>query len=141
MQDPLTLKSGATLTVTLASFADANRLLKVVARELAAVSFDMDSVDFAGLSGKDINTLKNAIFQIVQSDGIEAVIRDCAKKCLYNGERIIWPNTFEPEGARQDYLPVAWEVMKANLSPFFAGLALSLSTNASPLSADPKSES
>jgi len=141
MKDPILLKSGASLTVSLASFADGTRLLRVVARELAAVNFDMDLVNFEELSGKDVNVLKSAICQLVQSEAIEGVLKDCMKKCLYNGTRIVFPDTFEAEDARQDYLPVVWEVMKANLRPFFAGLSLSSSTSKEPSTSDPKSES
>ena len=137
MKDPITLKSGAILTLSLASFGDSNRLLKTVARELAAVNFDMDVVNFSALSGKDVNVLKNAIFQVVQSAELELVLKDCMKKCLYNGNRIVLPDTFEPEDARQDYLPVAWEVIKVNLLPFFAGLSLSSLTSGSPPSNAP----
>ena len=139
MQDPITLKSGSTLEIGIASFASGNRLMKTVARELAAVSFDFNLSNFSDLSGQDINVLKNAVFQLLQSDALEAALMECAKKSLYNGEKIT-PQTFEPEDARQDYMPVAWEVMKANLSPFFKGLDLSSLTSAKPSSNAPKSE-
>ena len=128
-QDPITLKNGALLTVSLAPFADANRLLKAIARELALVNFDLGNLDLKEISGKDINVLKNAVFQLVQSDAVEAAVLKCAEKCLYNNERIT-ADTFNTEDARQNYLRVVWEVIKANLSPFFAGLDLSLWTSA-----------
>jgi hypothetical protein len=138
MKDPLTLKSGATLEVGIASFAAGNKLMKTVARELSSVSFDLNIADLSDFSGQDVNVLKNAVFQLLQSDALEASLMECAKKSLYNGEKITLA-TFEAEDARQDYLPVAWEVMKANLTPFFKGLALSSSTSASPSSNDQKS--
>ena len=139
MQDPITLKSGSTLEIGIASFAAGNRLMKTVARELASVSFDFNLSSFSDLSGQDINVLKNAVFQLLQSDALEAALMECAKKSLYNGEKIT-PQTFESDDARQDYMPVAWEVMKANLSPFFRGLDLSSLTSAKPSSNAPKSE-
>lgn len=139
MHDPITLKSGAQLALTIAPFAVGNRLLKTVARELAAVDFDMDTVNFSELSGKDINTLKNALFQLLQSDALETALLECMKRCLYNNERIT-ETTFEPEDARPDYLPVAWEVIKVNLRPFFSGLDLSSLTSARPVSSDQKSK-
>lgn len=138
MPDPITLKSGATLEIAVASFATGNRLMKTVARELSSVNFDLNFTSFADLSGQDVNVIKNAVFQLLQSDALETALMECMKRCLYNGERIV-PATFEAEDARQDYLPVAWEVMKANLSPFFKGLALSSLTSAKPTSNDPKS--
>ncbi len=140
MQDPIKLKSGADLQVGVAPFADGMRLLKTVARELAAVNFDLDLVNFSELSGKDINVLKNAVFQLIQSDAVEAALMKCAAKSHYNGHTIL-PNTFEDANARQDYLPVAWEVMKANLRPFFAGLDLSSLASAPAPSSDQRPKS
>ncbi len=137
--DSIQLKSGASLAVTIASFSAGNRLMKTVARELSSVDFNLDLKSFAELSDKDINVLKNVAFQILQSDAIESALLECMKKCLYNEERIT-EKTFEPENARPDYLPVAWEVMKANLRPFFSGLDLSLLTSAKPTSNAPKPE-
>lgn len=137
MQDPVTLKNGALLTVSLAPFADANRLLKAIARELAQVNFDLGDLDLKEISGKDINVLKNAVFQLVQSDAVETAVMKCAEKCLYNNERIT-SDTFSKEADRPAYLPVVWEVMKANLSPFFEGLNLSSLTSASPPTSEPK---
>lgn len=136
MQDPVTLKNGALLTVSLAPFADANRLLKAIARELAQVNFDLGDLDLKEISGKDINVLKNAVFQLIQSDLVEAAVLKCAEKCLYNNQRIT-ADTFKEESDRQAYLPVVWEVMKANLSPFFAGLNLSSLTSAKPVTSEP----
>lgn len=129
MQDPLTLKSGSILEVGIASFSAGTRLMKTVAKELALVNFDLNLSSFSELSGQDVNVLKNAVFQLMQSDSLEAALMECAKKSTYNGEKIT-AQTFEPENARQDYLPVAWEVMKANLAPFFRGLDLSSLTSA-----------
>ena len=140
MQDPITLKSGASLQVGIASFADGMRLLKTVARELAVVNFELDLSKFAELSGKDINVLKNAVLQLLQSDAVEAALFKCASKSLYNGQSVV-ADTFNPELARPDYLPVAWEVMKANLSPFFAGLALSSLASELPTTSAPTPES
>ena len=140
MQDPITLKSGAVLQVTVAPFAVGNKLLKTVARELLAVSIDLDTVNLAELSGKDLNVLKNAILQLLQSDTVESAVQACMERCLYNNSRIV-RDTFEPEEARQDYLPVVWEVIKTNLRPFFAGLDLKSLIGATPPSNSPASGS
>ena len=52
-------------------------------------------------------------------------------RCTIDGKKVV-KDTFEPEDARQDYLPVAWEVMKLNLTPFFRGLDLSSLTRNEP---------
>ena len=136
--DPIQLKSGAALAVSIAPFAAGKHLLKTVARELSTVDFNLDLKSFDSLSEKDVNVLKNVAFQVIGSDAIEAAIMKCAEKCLYNGERII-STTFESEETRPDYLPVAWEVMKANLRPFLTGLDLSSSTKSKPNSNAPES--
>lgn len=131
MLDPINLKSGAVLAVQIAPFEVANKLVKAVARELTVVSFDMElgNVDLSNLQPKDLNTLKNAAFQLLQSDAVEACVFGCMARCLYEGQKIT-KDTFEKPEARADYLPVAWEVMKANLSPFFKNLGLSSPTSA-----------
>lgn len=141
MQDPITLNSGNLLTVNPPPFALANKLLKTVARELTAVSFDLDlgNVDLAKIAPKDINTLKNAAFQLLQSDAVEAAVFACVERCLYNGQKIT-RDTFESPEARADYLPVVWEVMKASLTPFFKNLGFASSTSEPPPSNGPKSK-
>lgn len=137
--DPITLKSGATLQVSVASLASGKRLMKAVARELVTVKFDFEVKSLGDLLAQDINVLKNILFQIIQSDQIEAATVDCMEKCLYNGERIT-KDTFEPINTRADYLAVLGEVMVENLRPFFEGLASLLSASARRLSIDPKPE-
>lgn len=137
MQAPITLKSGAVLQVGIASFTEANRLLKAVALELAKVEFSIDNLDFSALGGRDINTLKNALLQVVASESIETALFVCMKRCLYDDVQIT-RDTFEPEKTRPDYIPVAWEVMKANLSPFFSGLRFGSSTAAGQTPGDQK---
>lgn len=140
MQDPITLDSGAELVVTIASFKEGNHLLKTLARELKGVDLEMDlSPDtFKNIGDKDVNSLKNLVLQLLQSEAVEAAVMACAKRCLYNQQRIT-DQTFEPVEARPDFLPVVWEVMKANLRPFFSGLASLFSKSESPPSPAQKS--
>lgn len=139
MSDPITLKSGATLQANVASFKAANRLLKAIALELARVNLDFDLASLKDIGTKDINTLKNVLLQLLASDAVEAAAIECAKKSLYNGQRII-EETFESEMTRPDYLPSMVEVIKVNLIPFFSGLDLALLTSAKPQSNAQKSE-
>lgn len=128
MQDPITLKSGSTFQGTVAPFEDADELAKIVAKELLAVDFNMETVNFAELSGKDVNTLKNVAFQLLSSKALSGQLWKCLTRCLLNGQKIT-KESFAAEEARQDYYPVAWEVMKLNLRPFFKGLDLSSLTS------------
>jgi hypothetical protein len=131
LPEKITLKSGATLDIQLAPFAEAMRLFKTIANELKSADVQLDGLSMEKIKGTDINGIKNAVLQLLGSDAIEASVRTCMVRCLYNGTKIT-PQTFEPNDARQDYLPVAWEVVKFNMGPFFAGLDLSSLTSAKP---------
>jgi len=131
------LKSGAVLVVNMAPFSSSNKLLKVIMRELKTVDLELENLDLAKIASQDINTLKNAVCQLLSSDALEQAVFECMGKCTYNGSRIV-KDTFEPDDARQDYLPCAWEVIKANLRPFFSGLDLSSFTSGQQPSSDPR---
>lgn len=133
MNESVTLPSGHQLELGMAPFSVGMKLFKVIANELKGVDVEIESLDFAKLAGKDINVLKNAILQLLGSDQLEAALFACMERCLLNGAKIT-RQSFEPEDMRPDYLPVAWEVMKFNLAPFFRGLNLS-SPTASPTTA------
>lgn len=138
--DPIQLPSGALLEAKPASFRDSNTLLKVIARELAAVRFDLDvgEINLSKLTARDLESIKSAIFQLVQSEAVEQAVWACAKKSLYNHQTII-PSMFDAESARQDYFLVAWEVVKVNLRPFFLGINWSSLGSADPTSDSLKS--
>ncbi len=120
----ITLKSGAILVTQIAPFSSGSKLLKTLLRELKDVDIQLENLDLSQIASQDINTLKNAVCQLLGSDVLEQAVFECMGRCSYNGLRIV-RDTFEPENARQDYLPVAWEVIKVNLRPFFSGLDLS----------------
>jgi len=136
MSEPITLKSGAVLVLGSPSFAHGMKLFKVIVNELKLVDLDISSLDLRTFAGKDINSLKNAIFQLLGSDALEAAIFDCAIKSTYNSMKIT-RETFAPDEARADYFPVAWEVIKHSLRPFFSNLDLSFLTDAKPPQSDP----
>lgn len=133
----LSLPSGARLELQHAPFSVSMKLLKTIARELAAVSLglkiDLNLADPQAMISKllredlPLDLIKNAVCQLVASDAVEAVVAECLGRCLYNNVGID-KKTFEPAGARGDYLPAAWEVIQFNLRPFFSGLSLPSST-------------
>jgi len=131
------LKSGAVLVVSMAPFSSSNKLLKVIMRELKTVDVQLENLDFSRIGSQDINTLKNAVCQLLASDTLEQAVFECMARCTYNGNRIV-KDTFEPDDARGDYLPCAWEVIKINLRPFFNGLDLSSLGSGQPPSGDRK---
>jgi hypothetical protein len=131
METAITLKSGAILELKMAPFSSGMKLFKTIANELKGVDVELGGLDLKEIGSKDINSLKNVIFQLLGSDAIEACFFDCAKHSLHEGQKIS-RLTFEPENARGDYLPVAWEVIKFNIAPFFSGLDLSSLTKSKP---------
>ena len=135
--EPISLPSGASLEIQIAPFATSHKLWQTIARELTRVEFTFDMSAIEDASARDFNSLKNAVFQVLQSDAVDAAMRDCAKRCLYNHQRIT-DSTFDSVEARADYLPVAWEVTLANIRPFANSLLSLLSKGEKPKSADPK---
>lgn len=142
MNSKKTLNSGAVLVLQMASFALSMRLLKAIAGEVKAVDlgeFKLGaSVNVQELMKADlpVDALKNVVCQVIASDAVEAALRDCAKTCTYQGESIR-ADTFEEEHAREDYLPVAWEVIQYNLAPFFRGLSSKSSASSAPPTGGP----
>jgi hypothetical protein len=128
----VTLKSGRVLRIQIAPFADASKLRKVVASELLSVNVEVAKLDLkTDLSRLDpgaLNTMKNVACRLLSSDPVEAAFFACAARCTIDGAAIK-RDTFENEDARGDFLPAAWEEIRANLAPFFEGLDLSSLTS------------
>ena len=140
----ISLKNGHVLGLTIADFGPANRLRKEIVREMRSVRLDTD-MDLSNLKdvlkmemdAKTLNTVKDIVCQLLGSDAVEAAVFECMKKCTLQGEKIT-PSSFDKEETREDFLVVAWEVIKINIAPFFAGLDLkSLGSAAGPKSAPP----
>jgi hypothetical protein len=129
--EAITLKSGHTLELGTPDFSTAKKLFKTLARELREVDIDLEGLDLSTLEGLDHGIIVKAFFQVAQSDAVEAAVMECATRSMLQGNKIV-PASFENVDMRQDYLSVAWEVMKMTLSPFFAGLSFPSSTPAKP---------
>lgn len=125
------------LELHMASFSDGTKLFKTIVNEVKLVDVDLSGLDVGGLAGKDINSIKNLIFQLLGSDAVEAAFFQCAGKCLHNGQKITRA-TFDTPDTRGDYLPTAWEVIKFNIAPFFSGLDLSSLTKSNPTPLSPQ---
>lgn len=117
----------------MAPFSVASKLRKIVAVELLKVEIDLGKINLGteirNLDGRSLNTLKNVVCQLLASDAVESAFFECAARCTIDGAAIK-RDTFENPDARGDFLPVAWEVIRFNLSPFFEGLDLSSLTSA-----------
>lgn len=132
----VTLPSNHILELGTPEFSSAKKLFKTLAKELRDVDINLESLDFQALGGKDVNAFKNVFLQVAASDAIEACVFECAAKSLLQGQKIT-VNTFNDVELRQDYLLVAWEVMKLSLSPFFASLTLKFTPPAKASSPSP----
>lgn len=148
-----TLESGAEIDVTLASFAVCTKLLKCVASELGRVELNLmgpdgNLKDLMNLEIGDqlINTSKNVISALMSSDSIEAALWPCLEKATYRSlggtEQRISRELFDTiEAAREDYIPIAREVLWFNLRPFFKNLSSLWKDIQARVSSTPKSES
>ncbi len=113
--DPVILPSGAILRIQLAPFGDANALRKALLKELHDVEIRT--------SGEVVDMIKNALCIGFSSDQVEHFAWLCARRCTIEqpgkGQlKIDKDTTFEPAEARQDYITVMVEVVKANVLPF-----------------------
>ncbi len=145
--ETIELKSGVKLGLAVAPFSSANKLRKALAAELGAVSLDLDlsklganvaDLDVAKLPPSALNSLKNVICKLLSSDVIEAAFFECAARCTLDGKKITREIFDENEALRVELIPVAQEVIRANVAPFFASLDLrSLIQSAAPSRGQP----
>lgn len=114
----LKTQGGAAVVITAAPFRDAMALKNAIAKELAAsgVAFDLKA---------PLSSLSSVVLAVDSSDAVYKALLPCLIRCTYNGQKIV-EATFEAEAAREDYYEVVIECLKANLSPFFKGLASKL---------------
>lgn len=141
--DIIELSSGHKLGLQIAPFKPANKLRKVLAAELLTVDLNLDlskvslSMDITKVDGKTLTTIKNLFCRLLSSDAVEAAFFDCAARCTLDGKKIT-PELFDDEQLRTDLLPVAQEVIRANVGPFFADLFSKLSTASAAPTASPE---
>lgn len=121
MRTQTTLASGRTLVLNLVPFAVGMKLFKTIANELKSADIDLASLKMKDIADADVNGIKNAVLQLAGSDALQGVIFECFARSTIDGARIV-PDSFEALEHRADYFPAAWEVMKFNLTPFFAGI-------------------
>jgi hypothetical protein len=133
MKHQTILPSQSTLLITLAPLAAAGKLRRTLAKEFQKVELSLSPAIITAVQTRDtrkilaafgdaeINCLKDLVMQVLGSEDLENAVFDCLAWCTLNGEKIT-KATFEPEAARADLLPAAWEVIQVNLLPFFASL-------------------
>jgi hypothetical protein len=108
------LPSGAILSIGLAPFKDGRALYQAVFDEMKFLKLD-PSVEI------DANFYKDLFCMVTSSKKIEVALWKCMEKSLYNRNRIT-EDTFEPEGARDDYMTLCYEIAKENIFPFAKSL-------------------
>ncbi len=137
------LPSGAELDITMASFDEANRLFKVVNREVEKVKISLGvlgkvgKLDDINVTDDLINTLKDLGTRLLGSDEVESALWPCMLRSTYNKERVT-KDLFDREATRGEYLVIAKEVMVYNLTPFFGSLSSLFPQLLSKISSDPK---
>lgn len=141
------LPSGAKLTLAIADFDQSMALMEAIAAELTKVKTGMkfelnlsnpaEAIANFMTGDMPIDILKDGLCQLLASPGVKAHLYECMVSCLYAGVKTE-KACFEPAIARQDFLPVAWEVIKLNVLPFFDGLKSKSPRPAAPTGLPPK---
>lgn len=150
--ETLTLKSGRVLCLDLAPFGIGNKLRKTVFAALRGVQIEADKIDMnfdlakpnlGAMDPKMLNTLKNVVCEMMSNDAVEACFFECAVRCRIGSTqevaKKITRETFDSAEMVGEYLPVAWEVVRFNLAPFFENLDLSSLTSGEEKKPDPPS--
>lgn len=97
-----------------APFADAKALYQATMLELKELKLD-------GSTNLDYNFVKDIVCAGLSSKKFEAAVQACMKKATYDGLPVT-DDAFEPVEKRQDYIPMLYEVVKENITPFMKGL-------------------
>lgn len=113
-----TCPSGAILQINAAPFAQAKALYQALLREARGIQFS---------SKMELSALYKDLFCVgFSSPEIERALWECMELCTYNyngkGDLKIDKDSFEPVGARDDYMVVCMEVTKENVLPFVKSL-------------------
>lgn len=117
----ITVPSGATVKIGLASFGEAMALKSIIAKELAASPLKIDLNSLTMESDIDLSAIASTILMVDANPAVHAALFSCLARSTYSGEKIT-QNTFEPEAARGDYYPIVISALEVNLLPFFVGL-------------------
>ena len=121
------LKSGNSLSITLAPIRDSYKLFQVVVMEFKKngidLKLDRDSdIDFLKIFENNVSACLNGIANIITSDAVLEVIMEMAQRCTYyegNNIRKVNMDLFEEEKYRGDFFEVIMKIALRNLKPFF----------------------
>ena len=110
------LASGAKLHITVASFADALNLRKALLKCVKGLEIGEDIFE------KNVTALKDTVISMMTSDEVEQAVFKCLERVTYEGVKITKDLFDDPqlgEKLRADFDMICWEVVKANVMPFF----------------------
>lgn len=119
-----TLKSGASLIVTPASFDDANCLRKALLKATKGLDIPLEFLKngIAGIGNIELSSLTDPLIELLSSEDVENAIFKCATKAVYQNQRV-FKNLFDDakigEQAREDYHEIFLKIIETNCKPFF----------------------
>lgn len=112
------LQSGAVLKITGIPFADAKAVYQAILEEATRIGMNAET---------DVAKLIQQIFCVsFSSKKIDTSLWKCFERCIYSdsrGDLKIDKDTFEPVGAREDYMAVCMEVAIEAVGPFLKNLS------------------
>lgn len=116
--------NGKELLVTPGSWSEAMALQKAIGRALKGTKLDLPGDSLTELSPDSFGDILGAVLSVATSDEVEAALFVCAERSTYGADRIkVDRDFFETVENRELYYPIMVEIIKANVGPFFKGLA------------------
>lgn len=135
------MPSGATLSVTVAPYADAAALTKSILKCLRGLELkpDMVKLELASLAEKPelLSALLDKILAVATSDEVENAIFSCAERSTYKApgseelvkvNREIFDDPKLGQMAREDQYSIFLKIVEVNCKPFFKQAFSRLST-------------
>ncbi len=111
-----TLPSGAKLTVSESSYADATTLLKALTRCAKGIPLPQNFLE------ADVTVLKDMLVEAIVSEEVEGALFKCAQRAVYESMRVEKSLFDDPKlsaQARSDYFVILWHIVEVNCGPFF----------------------
>lgn len=116
--------NGKELLVTPGSFSEAMALQKAIGRALKGTKLDLPGDSLTELNPDALGDIIGAVLGVATSDEVEAALFACSDRALYGPDKLkVDRDFFEVVENRELYYPIMVEIIKANVGPFFKGLA------------------
>jgi hypothetical protein len=130
---------GKELLITPSSFFEAKALEKAIARSLKGSRIDLPGSITEDVKSENISDIINAVLGVAADDTVEACLFKCADRAVVGTEKVT-REYFEPVEHRKHYYPIMYEVMMANVGPFFSGIALQFGDIIGKIGSTPKAK-